>query len=762
MAVLLILAAAAGAALYFAPYLPAHIRYLDARITDTFEKDRWSIPARVYARPLEIAHGKDISPEEIEYELQLAGYVASRGEALTQGSYIRKNGSIEVITRPFTFMEGFQKSRHCLISFNRQGNVAEIVDLNTRNILEFLRFDPVTIASFLPENFEDRILLTREDIPDLFLRLLLAVEDQNFYDHYGISLKGIARAMVQNIRAGRTVAGGSTLTQQLVKNHFLSNERTLKRKFNEIIMAVLLERKYSKQDILVAYCNEIFLGQDGKRALHGFSLASQHYFQKNLNQLSLEQMAMLVGMVKGPSYYNPKTNPERTQRRRNIVLQVAFKEKLITSDQYEKARILPVILKEQLLSGINAYPSFIDLVQRRLLQNYARNNLTNDGLLIFTTLDPTTQRIASREFKQSIQQIQEQKKVTALEGAFLISDRITGEILAMSGGKNPSIGSYNRSLDAKRQVGSLIKPAVYLTALENGYTLTTPLSDTGVRITDADTGSHWQPKNYGGREHGSVYLYQALGHSLNLATVRLGMQLGVHSVLNTLHKLGVEEKFPPYPSILLGSEEMSPFTVLQMYQTIASDGFYTPLRVIRDVLDNSGNVIQSNRLTVEQRFKNEDIWLLQYALQQVVEQGTASSLQKFVPGRYHIAGKTGTTNDNRDSWFAGYSGDKIGVVWLGRDDDSSTGLTGSSGAMAAWGNIFSKISITPLDDHPPKGISYRTVSISPWGKSGNSRPVSTHIPYRINENTPIHYQDQEKSLSRDLETMLDSIIKIFQ
>ncbi|WP_051309271.1 penicillin-binding protein 1B [Desulfogranum japonicum] len=745
-----------SAIFYVYPDIRDHIHYLDTRITDTFEKNRWAIPARVYARPLEITQGNTISLDELEYELQLASYSNTNDLPFKEGNYYRENNKIEIKTRPFTFLEGHQQSQHCLISFTKERRVAEIVDLETHEILDYLRFDPITIGSFLPENFEDRILIGREEIPDIFLQLLLAVEDQNFYNHYGISIKGISRAMLQNIRAGKTVAGGSTLTQQLVKNHFLSNERTFKRKLNEMIMSLLLEKKYTKHDILVAYCNEIFMGQDGKRAIHGFSLASQHYFNKDLKQLSIDQIAMLVGMVKGPSYYNPVLHPQRAKNRRDVVLKVARDKKLITEEQYNTACNMPVVLHEQIISGINAFPSFIDLVQRKLLLNYDRKKLTNDGLQIFTTLNPTTQRTATEAFQTTIQLLTQQYNIPSLEGAFLITDRNTGEILAMSGGKSPSVGSYNRCLDAKRQIGSLIKPAVYLTALQNGYSLTSPVSDTAVTITDTETGLQWQPKNYSGREHGQIYLYQGLEKSLNLATVHLGMQLGVHSVLNTLNKLGVEEEFQPYPSILLGSEEMTPITVLQMYQTIATGGFYTPLRAIREVLDNQNNIIQNNGIILEQRFKSEDMWLLQFALQRVVKQGTAKRLQQIIPTKFNIAGKTGTTNDNRDSWFAGYSGDKVGVVWLGNDNNTSTGLTGSSGAMVAWGKIFAKVSTTPVADHPPEGITYQTVRFS-----SDSRQM-VQIPYINNGDLPVQRHHKKNTITEDLDNMINSFIEIFQ
>ncbi len=740
------------------PKLKSHIQYLDSLITEKFERNRWAIPARVYARPLEIFIGMPLDREAIADELQLAGYRLAPENGLQEGSYIPLKHGIEIKTRPFYFLDGFQEGTHCLVSFSRQGKVTEIVDKKTGELLDYLRFDPVTIASFLPDNFEDRILLNPTEIPDTFIRLLLAVEDKNFYSHHGVDPKGIARAVLQNIRAGTTVAGGSTLTQQLVKNHFLSNERTLKRKFNEMIMAILLEQKYPKQDILTAYCNEIFMGQDGKRAIHGFSLASEYYFKTSLQQLTTAQMALLIGMVKGPTYYHPVHHPHHAKKRRDIVLQVALQEAIITNSTYFSAQSEPLQLHLTALSPYWAYPSFIDLVQRRLLQNYDHDILTKDGLQIFTTLDPGMQKKAMSTFQNTMAAIEQKHSIGSLEGAFLITDRHTGELLAMSGGKKPCPGSFNRCLDAHRQIGSLIKPAVYLTAIENGYSLTSPLSDTRVHIRNSETGSEWRPDNYDGKQHGQILLYQGLEQSLNLATVRLGLQLGVPAVLDTVKKLGFKTTTPPYPSLLLGSLEMTPMEVLQMYQTLAADGFYTPVRAIRYVMDSRKNIVQSNGLRIEQRFAGEDIQLIQFALQKVVASGTARGLQRFIPPTFHIAAKTGTTNENRDSWFAGYSGDKVGVVWMGKDTPTETPLTGASGALVVWGNIFSSIGITPLKEQPSEKISYKMVPLDTCFFSDGQGAETIRIPYRVDREQSLHNAHRGQSIMHDLGTMIQSII----
>jgi len=686
-----------------------YVGYLDKVIRSKFEGKRWSLPAVVYARPLELYPGLAISMPELEEELQLAGYRLDR-RAEDPGGYDKQRGVVHLVTRDFNFPDGLEKSGKYTLFFT-DNTLTSITRTEGGETVDGLRLDPARIGSFHPKENEDRIVLSRSELPELLVKSLLAVEDHNFYSHSGLDPRAILRALLVNTMAGETVQGGSTLTQQLVKNFFLTNERTLQRKFNEAIMALLLEAHYDKDEILTAYANEIFLGQDGGRAVHGFGLASLFYFRRDLKDLSPAQIATLVGIVRGPSYYDPRKNPERCLKRRQIVLEVMRGRKVIDEQTCKLAKATPLGAQAVTGNGFNRFPAFLDLVRRQLGEDYREEDLTSDGMKIFTTLDPQVQREVEQQLEATIAGLETKTGKSGLEGAVVVTRREGGEILAIAGGRTPMQAGFNRALDARRQIGSLIKPAVYLTALAEGYTLATPVDDTSFTLPN-EGGEPWSPANFDGTEHGRVPMYRGLANSLNLATVRIGMNVGVKKVVQTLKDLGVDSDFPLFPSFFLGAVSLTPLEVAQMYQTLASSGFYQPQRAISSVLAANDTVVKRFGISVEQRFSPELIFLLNCALQQVVSDGTAKGLSRFLSSSFNVAGKTGTSNDLRDSWFAGFTGDRLAVVWLGTDDNKTTGLTGASGALVVWGEIMRALHPQPLDLLEPVGIEWK------WLKPG--------------------------------------------
>jgi len=681
-----------------------YVVHLDRVILDKFEGKRWSLPALVYARPLELYRGQAISIGELEEELQLAGYRHDR-KADDPGGYDRLGGVVHLVTREFHFPDGLEKSANYTLIF-ADGELADISRTDNGDAVQGFRLDPARIGSFHPKQNEERILLKRSELPDLLVKSLLAVEDRNFYRHCGLDPRAILRALFANVMAGETVQGGSTLTQQLVKNFFLTNERTLQRKFNEAIMALLLEAHYGKDEILTAYANEIFLGQDGARAVHGFGLASLYYFRRDLRDLSPSQIATLVGMVRGPSSYDPRKNPARCLQRRQVVLDVMRKRGIIDEATYKTAMAAPLGTQAVTGSDFNRFPAFLDLVRRELTKEYRAEDLASEGMKIFTTLDPLVQRVVERQLAATIDRIENKTGKSGLEGAVIVTRREAGDILAVAGGRVPLQSGFNRAIDARRPIGSLIKPAVYLTAIEKGYSLATMVDDIALTVPIQE-GKTWQPMNFDRTEHGRLPMYLGLANSLNLATVRIGMDVGVKKVARTLKDLGVEADFPPYPSILLGAVSLSPLEVAQMYQTLASGGFYMPQRSISAVMTTDNKILKRYGMSVEQRFSPQQVFLLDSALQHVVSEGTARELNRFLPSSLHIAGKTGTSDDLRDSWFSGFTGDKLAVVWLGRDDNGATGLTGASGALVAWGEIMRDLHPQPLELAEPDGIEWQ-------------------------------------------------------
>ncbi|MCK5697734.1 MAG: penicillin-binding protein 1B [Gammaproteobacteria bacterium] len=676
--------------------------YLSSIIKDKFEGRRWSIPAKVYARTLEIYPGLKINRQQMTRELQLANYRQDK-YASTQGSFAVNGNRLDLVSRQFIFSDGLEPSRHLRIHFNKR-SVVSIVDRKTQKNLSLIRLDPAQIGSIHPKLHADRQLIKKEDIPQRLKETLLAVEDRDFYHHYGLAPKGIARAIVANIKAGRKVQGGSTLTQQLVKNLFLTRDRTWTRKLNEAIMSLLLEYHYSKDDILAAYINEVYLGQDGRRAIHGFSLASEYYFKRPLEQLTQAQTALLVGLVKGPSYYNPIRNKERATQRRNVVLHTLLEQKIISQTVYNQSSASSLEINRGQLRVKIPFPAFLDSVKNQLNNNYNQEDLTEKGLKIFTTLDPKVQWAAEAALVKQIKAINP-KKAKYLQGAIVVSRRNSAEVLAIVGGKNSKVGDFNRAINARRPIGSLVKPAIYLTALKQKYTLLSPLNDTSFSVK-SNKGNVWKPHNFDKKEHGIVPLHIALAKSYNLSTARLGMNIGVDKVLNTVRDLGVKTDALPYPAVLLGSLTLAPIQVLQMYQTFSDQGFYSPLHTIVSVQDEHNQSLQKYPVRVERRIDEGLAYLINANLQEVISIGTGRGLSHYLPKNYNLAGKTGTTNDLRDSWFAGFGNNLVSVVWLGRDDNQSAGLTGSSGALKVWGKMMKQLDVGVLEQNQPENIQW--------------------------------------------------------
>ena len=678
--------------------------HLDKVVRAKFEGKRWALPARVYARPLELYVGRPLVPDELVGELERLKYRDNPGLERA-GSYTLDGDRALIRTRAFRFWDGAEPE-HRLEVRMADGVVTDLRRVDNGRDLALVRLDPALIASIYPTHNEDRVLLRREQLPARLIKTLLAVEDRTFYQHFGVDPKGIARAAYENLMAGRAVQGASTLTQQLVKNFYLTQDRTLERKLNEAYMALLLELHYSKDEILTAYANEVYMGQDGSRAIHGFGLASRFYFNRDLDELTIPETAMLVAILKGPSEYNPRRHPDKVLERRNLVIDLMAHHQVISRAEAEEAKQAPLGLREGGAQPAGEYPAFIQLVRQQLQRDYREEDLRSEGLRIFTTLDPLTQGQVEAAVTGRMPELDRKRryKVGTLETAAVVTSVAQGEVLALVGGRDPAYAGFNRALDAVRSIGSLIKPVVYLTALSQPerYSLVTPIADKPVTLRAG--GELWRPQNYDHRLHGTVPLWRALAKSYNLATVNLGLQLGLDQVAGTLRTLGAVRDFRAVPAMLLGSVSLPPVEVAQVYQTIAAGGFRAPLRTIREVLDASGRPLTRYPLAVEPVVPPDAAYLTQWAMRKVVEQGTATWLKSRLPADLTVAGKTGTTNDMRDSWFAGFSGDRVAVVWVGRDDNKPMGLSGSSGALRVWGDIMASIDNQPLSDVPPEDV----------------------------------------------------------
>ena len=688
-----------------------YVSHLNDIITSQFEGKRWSLPARVYARPLELYAGKKFTAAEMQTELQLLQYRVDPS-LLNPGTYHRKKSTFDIYLRDFAFWDSNEPTRRIRVVIKRDNTVASITDLDTQESIALQRFDPITIDSIYPAHNEDRILVKLDDVPPVIVDTLIAVEDRNFYEHVGIYPKSIIRAMIANWKAGRTVQGASTLTQQLVKNFFLSNERSWKRKIKEAIMALLLDAEYSKNDILEAYMNEVYLGQDGRRAIHGFGLASHFYFSRPLKELDLPQIALLVGIVNGPSEFNPRKNPESAKERRNLVLSVMAGQNLISEADAKTAESMPLeVVASPPSDASPEYPAFMGLVRQQLRKFYKPQDLTSEGLSIFTTLDPHIQARTEKAVTRAIPRLERRyRRARNLQTAAIVVNSQTGEVQGIVGDKDPKRAGFNRAVNARRSIGSLIKPVVYVTALMDPakFTLATLLDDSKKLVYRLPQGGIWKPHNDGGRLHGMVTMLSSLTHSFNIPSARLGLELTVPKVIDSLHRFGLEKKIKPFPAILLGAINLSAYQVASFYQTLASGGFRSPLRSILAVAKPTGEALEHDSahysLDVEQVIPPGPSYLITFAMQNVVARGTGRGMKRYISSSYHIAGKTGTTNNYVDSWFAGFSQDKLTVVWVGKDDNKPTGLTGARGAMPVWIEIMKRLDIEPLDPTMPGDV----------------------------------------------------------
>lgn len=698
---------------------------LDTVIRNKFEGQRWDIPAKVFARPLEIYTNASISQANFTQELNMLGYKSS--DSYTKpGSYVNQGNSMYVHTRGFDFGDSSEPEQVLEVTFAAD----QVTDVRATkpSSTGIARLEPMLIGGIYPQHNEDRVLIKLNKVPKTLIEALIATEDRNFYHHHGLSIRGTARALVSNVTGGKR-QGGSTLTQQLVKNFYLSPERTLKRKVNEALMSLLLEFHYNKDEILEAYLNEVNLGQNGNYSINGYGLASQFYFGLPLRELNVAQQAYLVGLVQGPSLYNPWRNPEGALKRRNTVLNNMLVMGYLSQAEYEQESARPLGVLSKPSVGTAKFPDFLDIVRRQLRSEYQETDLTNQGLRIFTTLDPIAQTRIQDAFKASVGQLAKgnPSRLRDLQGAVLVSHPENGELVAAVGSTQDFTG-FNRTVDAKRQVGSLLKPVIYLNAIESGrYNWASRIQDRAVNVPTGSDQS-WTPKNYSGGEHGEVTMAQALANSYNLSAVRLGQEFGVSAFTNKLKKFGVTSEIPSYPSVFLGAVNMSPMEMLSIYSNFATGGFKYPTRAIRSVVDANGKVLERFGLNVEQTIEPSSAYVLNYGLQQVMASGTGRSAYNSLPSSLKLAGKSGTTNDTRDSWFAGYSGNYVAVVWLGLDNNKVTGLTGSSGALPVWTNVMRQLRQQPVNLKQTDDVQWQWIDVASGNLSAQGCGGAMYIP----------------------------------
>ncbi|WP_168403274.1 bifunctional glycosyl transferase/transpeptidase [Erwinia amylovora] len=689
--------------LIFVVAMAAYGFWLDGQIRSRIDGKVWQLPATVYGRMVSLEPGMSYNKKELIALLEGTQY--RQVTRMTRpGEFTVQANSIEMIRRPFDFPDSKEGQIRARLSFSND-RLSEIKNLESGRDFGFFRLDPRLITMLQSPNGEQRLFVPRAGFPDLLVDTLVATEDRHFYQHDGISFYSIGRAFLANITAGRAVQGGSTLTQQLVKNLFLTNERSLWRKANEAYMALIMDARYGKDRILELYLNEVYLGQAGSDQIRGFPLASLYYFGRPVDELSLDQQALLVGMVKGASLYNPWRNPKLALERRNLVLRLLQQQKVIDEELYAMLSARPLGVQPK--GGvISPQPAFMQMVRNGLQASLGDKVKDLSGVKIFTTLDPVSQDAAEKSVEEGIPALRKQRGLNDLETAMVVVDRFSGEVRAMVGGADPQFAGYNRALQARRSIGSLAKPATYLTALSQPdvYRLNTWIADNPLELKQPN-GQVWRPQNDDRRFSGQVMLVDALTNSMNVPTVNLGMTLGLPQVVDTWTRLGApKDQLQPVPAMLLGALNLTPVEVAQAFQTIASGGSRAPLSALRSVIAEDGSVLYQSFPQSERAVPAQAAYLTLYSMQQVVDHGTARALGAKYP-KATLAGKTGTTNNLVDSWFAGIDGKEVTITWIGRDNNQPTKLYGGTGAMQLYRRYLENQAPLPLLLNPPEDIA---------------------------------------------------------
>jgi penicillin-binding protein 1B len=676
-------------------FLIPYVLYLNHEVTERFGRLQWQLPTRVYARPLELRPGLVMDTRTLKTELDAAGY--HEGDGRRVGTYLREGGRWRISSRGFNDVDGAVPARRLEVAISG-GRVASVREQERKAALKVARLDPARIATLYGQKQEERRLVRIEEVPELLVTGLQAVEDRDFNSHIGIDFTGMLRAAFKNVTGSRQ--GASTLTQQLARSGLLGigKEQTFRRKGKEILYALIIDARYEKRDILEAYLNQVYMGQRGSQAIHGVAAASEFYFGRDLADLRPEQVALLVGIVKGPSAYDPRRNPEAARARRDFALGEFHETGLIDAAQYQAALKAPLgVTREAGTLAPNRFPAYVDLVRRQLARDYPSDALISAGLSVMTAMSPSAQAQAEGAVTRTLKSL-ESKRRPSLQAGLVLTDVHNGQVLAVVGSREHTEHGFNRAVEAQRPVGSLLKPFVYLLALATPerYSLATFVDDSPVTV-DLGRGKTWSPRNSDGRSHGSVRLIDALGMSYNQATVRVGMQVAPERIADLIRTLaGIQAE--PRPSLILGAVDQSPYAMAQLYQFLASGGEIQPLHAVRGVLDANGRALNryDTRPAPAQEGDAIAARLITLAAQHTVTSGTASPLLRDGLGRLNSAGKTGTSNDGRDSWYAGWTGDHLAVVWVGNDQNKETGLYGATGAMRVWSSIFTRLPSAPL------------------------------------------------------------------
>jgi len=702
--------------------LVSYAQKLDREIVSRFEGKRWRLPSKIYSDVYSLYPGLSLKDSNLTERLRRLGYQVAKGKALRKGDYRVRAGFVEIYLHDFHFPNGPSEGFPVHME-TADGKIERMETLDEKGGEIFsVDLEPELITGLFEKVWEERRIVKIEEVPEVLIHAVIAIEDHRFYEHFGLDLAAVARAARANIRAGRVVEGGSTLTQQLVKNLFLTNERSLTRKLREALMAVLMELRYTKEQILEAYLNEVYFGQRGAQGIYGVGEAAEFYFGKPVRDCGLHEAAVLAALLRAPSVYSPHRKEEKIRSRRDRVLERMMQLGMIPESEYREGLAKPVEVRS-LIPQSNEAPYFVSYLMKELEQDYSLDVLTSEGLRIFTTLDVEMQRVATRCLQEGLRRLEErypaQLKASSkgpedsLQGSLVALEPHTGYLRALVGGRDYGKSRFNRAVQARRQPGSLFKPVVYLAALERGpagnpdFTASSVLPDEPLEVRYED--KRWSPRNYNEQYHGRVTLRTALEQSLNCATVWLSQQIGLKRVVETATRFGLEMPESPLPALVLGAFEATPLDMASAFGTFANQGVQCTPIAIRKVLDKDGTTLKRKKIEVRQAASPQVCYLVTHLLKGVLQRGTAREASRAIS--MPVAGKTGTTNDYHDAWFSGYTSRLVSLVWVGFDTPRNMGLSGAEAALPIW-TEFMKATATDMlqeDFVPPPGIEFKKV-----------------------------------------------------
>src|SRR5271156_2050510 len=714
----------------------SYYHQLENEVVARFSGKRWNIPSRIYSDSILIYPGQDLQDlgfferlARLNYHPVDTGKVSTRGEY----SFDKKRGKLDIFLHSFAYPYGNFGGE--FVELNLKGDTIDSMsDPVTHKPIFSIELEPELISGIFEGEWEQRRLVRLSQIPPTMINAILAAEDHRFYEHHGVDLVRTVKAAYIDFTSGHVRQGGSTLTQQLMKNFFLSSQRSYKRKLKEAMMAYIAERDYSKDEILENYINDIYLGQRGQEGIYGVWEASEFYFSKEPRNLTIGEMATIAGMISSPTRLNPLHHPDLAEQRRNEVLGLMLADGYISKAAFDSAATEPLHPREVFTENNDA-PYFVDYVKHELAERYPPEVLTGEGLRIFTSLDVHAQKLAEKAVRDNLfylekryASLRRKEKKDQLEEALIAIEPQSGKIRVMVGGRDYRESQFDRITQAKRQPGSAFKPITYLAALQETldggpahFLPTTYIDDTPFTWTYGDMS--WSPKNYKDRYFGRVTLEFALEESLNSATSRLANQIGLDRVRAMAEKMGFGS-LPAYPSIVLGGIEVTPMQIAQAYSILADYGLDVQASAVTAVVDQSGKVIEGHELQARQVLTPQLAYMMDFMLEQVIKHGTGEGARKRGFTR-PAAGKTGTTNDSKDAWFTGFTPNLLAVVWTGFDQKEELGLTGAEASLPAWTNFMKAATASrpPLDFAPPPGIVVEKVDPLTGYLAGPNCPV---------------------------------------